>query len=155
MFKQLLIAMVLVFGLSGCVTTVDGTSKPDHELIQLSSLAAMTIMVNELDVSHAINVDTHARLVILHNTLTCVESTTMPSCPPFQVHLLETMIANTLPPEYMGLGIAGVRLIRNRASLFLDEKMPDIENIDIIKKVAASVVSGMMEALQLKIQMGA
>lgn len=154
MFKKLLFSVLLVFGLSGCVTMADGTSKPDHALIELSSLAAMTIMVNELDVSHEVNVMTHKRLIVLHDTLTCKVSATMPSCPPFQLHLLEAMIANTLPPEYIGLGIAGVRLIRSRAELYLDDKLSDMENMEIIKQVAASVISGMVEALGLKISMG-
>jgi hypothetical protein len=66
--------------------------------------------------------------------------------------LLEQTITHSLPVEYQALGVAAIRLIKSRANLYLDPKLPDIENIGTIRKIAASVVMGMVGAMAPKVQ---
>jgi hypothetical protein len=65
--------------------------------------------------------------------------------------MLETMIGNALPMEYQVLGIAAIRLIKSRSNIYLDDALSDSENIEIIRKVAATVVGGMVQALDPKV----
>ena len=148
MYKFLL-AMIVVMGLSGCITMPDGGSQPDYELIEIGSMASMSMMIINVKASDQNVVAAHARLRILYNTLSCVPS--VKTCPPFQLVMLEGMIANALPPEYQPLTVSMVRLIKSRANLYLDERLPDSENIEIIRKVAATVVGGMVQALEPKV----
>jgi hypothetical protein len=61
------------------------------------------------------------------------------------------MIANALPPEYQPLTVSMLRLIRSRSDMYLDVNLPDFENEEIIRKVAATVVGGMVQALEPKV----
>ena len=147
MIKQLLIALVLVFGLSGCVTMQDGSHSPNYELIEIGSMASMAILVNEIKVDDATVVLTYNRLMAVHNTLTCTGT----DCPAFTLVALESMIMGALPIEYQALGVAGIRLIKSRSALYLDPKLPDVENLSTIRKVASSVVMGMVQAMAPKV----
>lgn len=146
MIKQLLIACVLAFGLSGCVTMQDGNSRPDYELIEIGAMASMAVLVNEIEIPDDQLVATYTRLQAVHNTLICTVN-----CPTFDLVIMEAMMTQALPIEYQALGVAAIRLIKSRASLYLDPKLPDIENITLIKKVAASVVMGMVQAMAPKV----
>ena len=146
MFKQLLMAFVLVFGLSGCVTMQDGNSRPDYELIEIGAMASMAILVNEIEIDDASLVATYVRLQAVHNTLICTEN-----CPTFDLVIMETMITQALPIEYQALGVAAIRLVKSRASLYLDPKLPDSENVALIKNISASVVMGMVQAMAPKV----
>ena len=147
MFKQLLIGLVLVFGLTNCMHMPDGSSKPDYELIEIGAMASMAVMVNETKISDAKLVATYDRLQALHTTLICTEN-----CPPFNLVVMEQMITASLPIEYQALGVAAIRLVRSRASMYLDPKLPDIENVATIRQIAASVVGGMIQAMAPKVQ---
>ena len=146
MIKKLLMAFVLVFGLSGCVTMADRTSGPDYELIEIGAMASMAILVNEIEIDDASLVATYDRLQAVHNTLTCIGN-----CPTFDLVIMETMIMQALPIEYQALGTAAIRLVKSRASLYLDAKLPDSENVALIKKISASVVMGMVQAMAPKV----
>jgi hypothetical protein len=148
MFKQLLLGLVLVFGLSGCVASTGpgGASQPDYELIEIGSMAAMAVLVNEIKISDTNLLATYTRLSVLHTTLLCEGN-----CPPFNLDLLEGMITQSLPIEYKALGVAAIRLIKSRANMYLDVKLPDSENIRMIKKISASVVFGMVQAMEPKV----
>ncbi len=149
MIKKFLIALALVFGLSGCITAPGGQMTPDYEMIEIGSMASMSVMIINVKASDQNIVAAHARLLILYNTLTCVPS--VGTCPPFQLMLLEGMIANALPPEYQALTVSMLRLIRSRSDQYLDVNLPDFENEAIIRKVAATVVGGMVQALEPKV----
>jgi hypothetical protein len=125
------------------MTMPDGTNTPDYEMIEFGAVAGMAVIVGETKTSDATKLLAYERLTTLHNTLTCVEN-----CPPFNLVMLETMIQGALPLEYRALGVQGIRLIKSRASMYLDPKLPDIENIEIIQKISASVVMGMIQALE-------
>ena len=146
MFKQLLIACFLVFGLSGCVTMQDGTSTPDYELIEIGAMASMAVLVNEIDIPDAKVVATYNRLQAVHNTLVCTGN-----CPPFDLVIMESMITQALPIEYQALGVAAIRLVKSRASLYLDPRLPDSQNVQTIKNISASVVMGMVQAMAPKV----
>ena len=143
MFKKLLMAMVLVFGLSGCMTMPDGNSEPDYALIEFGAIAGMTVIVTEIKVSPETTLLAHERLLTLHNTLTCTGA----NCPPFNLIVLESMVANALPIEYQALGVAAIRLIKSRAEMYLDPQLPDFDNLEIMRKISASVVMGMVQAM--------
>jgi hypothetical protein len=144
MFKQLLIGLVLVFGLSGCITMPDGQSTPDYEMIEFSAVAGMSVIVGETKTTDETKLLTYERLVTLKATLEC----TGEDCPPFNLVVLESMIQGALPIEYQALGVQGIRLIKSRAEMYLDPKLPDIENIETIRKISISVVGGMILALE-------
>ena len=148
MYKFLL-AMIVVVGLSGCMTMPSGESKPDYALIEIGSMASMAVLINETTVPDASVLVAHSRLTILYNSLSCDPVNV--NCPPFELILLEGMMANALPVEYQVLGVAAMRLIRSRADMYLDERLPDSENVEIIRKVAATVVGGMVQALEPKV----
>lgn len=144
MFKKLLIGLCLVFGLSGCVTMPGGGSTPDYEMIEFGAVAGMSVIVGETKTTNATKVLTYNRLVTLKATLEC----TGVDCPPFNLVVLESLFANALPIEYQALGVQGIRLIKSRAALYLDPQLPDIDNIETIRKISVSVVGGMIQALQ-------
>ena len=148
MYKFLL-AMIVVIGLSGCMTMPEGGSTPDYALIEIGSMASMAVLINETEVPDATVIQAHGRLTILYKSLSC--DPLVGTCPPFQLVLLESMIANALPVEYQVLGVAAVRLIKSRSEIYLDEQLPDSENVEIIRKVAAIVVGGMVQALEPKV----
>lgn len=147
LLMSVVFAMSLVMG--GCMSMPEGGSKPDYELIEIGSMASMSVMIINVKASDQNIVAAHARLLILYNSLSCVPS--VGTCPPFQLILLEGMIANALPPEYQPLTVSMVRLIKSRADVYLDVTLPDSENLEIIRKVAATVVGGMVQALEPKV----
>tara|TARA_R110000772_G_scaffold267971_1_gene393528 strand:- start:5130 stop:5588 length:459 start_codon:yes stop_codon:yes gene_type:complete len=142
------IALVLVFGLTGCITMPDGNSKPDYAMIEFSAVASMTVIVNETKISDEKLVATYNRLQAVHNTLTCETN-----CPPFDLFMMEQMITESLPIEYQALGKSGIKLIRSRANLYMDVKLPETENVQLAKDIAASVVLGMISALEPKVHL--
>jgi hypothetical protein len=146
LFISTVLAMSLAIG--GCMPMSAG-SQPDYDLIEIGSMASMAVLINETDATDASVLVAHARLIILYESLSCEPSEL--SCPPFQFFMLETMIGNALPMEYQVLGIAAIRLIKSRSNIYLDDALSDSENIEIIRKVAATVVGGMVQALDPKV----
>jgi hypothetical protein len=144
-YLSMILAMSLAIG--GCMSM--GGSQPDYALIEIGAMASMAVLINETDVTDASVLVAHARLTTLYESLSCTPSEL--SCPPFQFMMLETMIANALPMEYHVLGIAAIRLIKSRSNIYLDDRLSESENIEIIRKVAATVVGGMVQALEPKV----
>jgi hypothetical protein len=147
MLSKLLVAGLFIFGLTSCLVMPDGTQQPDYELIEIGALASMAVLVNETEIPDAKLVATHDRLLALHNTLICTEN-----CPPFDLVMLEAMIMGSLPLEYQALGLASIRLIKSRAQLYLDPTLPDLENAAVIRRISASVVLGMVQAMAPQVQ---
>ncbi len=127
----------------------DGQRGPDYDLIEIGAMTSMTVLVNGIKISDRSVMIAYGRLGILEKTLRCAPSD--PACPPFQLVMLESMLENTLPFEYQVLGVAAVRLIKSRADRYLDVKLSDSENLEIIRSVAATVVSGMAQALEPRV----
>jgi hypothetical protein len=133
--------------MTGCVTGRDGTTGPDYAGIELGSVVAMTVLVNEVEATQAVKDVTYARLAVLHETLSC-RDTGEKVCPPYNLTVLPQMVANALPKEYSALGPAVIAYIENKVRLYYDVEMPTSpENTELIRKISVVVIGGAMQAL--------
>ena len=124
----------------------DGSKSPDYAGIELGSVIAMTVLVNEVKSSQAVKDVTHARLVVLHKSLSCV-STVQMVCPPFNLQVLPQMVAAALPMEYQALAPAIIKYIEGKAMLYYDLKVPQSENTELVRKISVVVIGGAIQAL--------
>ena len=143
MICGIMLAMTL---LTGCVSMPNGQTGPDYAGIELGSVIAMTVLVNEVKSSQAVKDVTHARLVVLHETLSCPDTGRL-DCPPINMRILPELLANALPLEYQALGPAMLRYIEGKAMLYYDVKIPQSENTEMVRKITIVVVGGAMQAL--------
>ena len=133
--------------MTGCVTGPDGATGPDYAGIELGSVVAMTVLVNEVEATQAVKDVTYARLSVLHETLSCTDSGPK-VCPPYDLTILPQLVANALPHEYSALGPAVIAYIESKARLYYDVKVPDsFENQEMIRKISVVVIGGAMQAL--------
>ena len=138
--------MLAVSVMTGCVAMPDGSKGPDYATIELGSVIAMTILVNEVESTQAVKNVTYARLGVLHKSLSCV-STVELTCPPFNMQVLPQMLANALPVEYQALAPAIIGYIESKAMLYYDLKIPQTENTAMVKKISIVVIGGAIQAL--------
>lgn len=138
--------MLMMGTLTGCVSMPDGSTGPDYAGIELGSVVAMTVLVNEVKSSQAVKDVTYARLGVLHETLSCPD-TGRTDCPPYQLNVLPELVANALPREYAALGPAVIAYIESKARLYYDVKLPEIENAEMIRKISVVVIGGALQAL--------
>ncbi len=134
-----LAALILAVSLNGCVTTVSA-GEPDYAGIEFGSFTNMTLLVNEVHVAEDVTVRAYDRLLVLQNTLECIE------CPPMSYNILESLLNNALPIEYKELVFEGLWLTDNRLRLYAHKGMATLAITDMGRKVALSVVTGMTQA---------
>lgn len=133
--------------LTGCVAMPDGSTGPDYAGIELGSVIAMTVLVNEVKATQAVKDTTYARLTVMHETLACPD-TGRTDCPPYNLKLIPEMVANALPREYQALGPAMVAYIESKVRLYYDVKVPTSpENVEMIRKITVVVIGGALQAL--------
>ena len=140
----ILLALVVM---TGCVAMPNGSTGPDYAGIELGSVIAMTVIVNEVQASQAVKDVTYARLKVLRNTLSCPD-TAKTECPPIQLRVLPEMIAATLPMEYQALAPALIAYIESKVRLYYDVNLPTSpENQEMIRKMAVVVIGGALQAM--------
>lgn len=144
----MLCGIMLAFSvMTGCVALPDGSTGPDYAGIELGSVIAMTVIVNEAKSSQAVKDLTYARLVVLHETLSCPDTGRL-DCPPVNLKALPQLVANSLPMEYRALGPAMIKYIEGKATLYYDVKFPEsTENQTMVRKISVVVVGGAIQAL--------
>ncbi len=81
MFCGIMLAMSV---LTGCVSMPDGSTGPNYAGIELGSVIAMTVLVNEVKSTQAVKDVTYARLGVLHASLSC-QDTASTDCPPLNM----------------------------------------------------------------------
>jgi hypothetical protein len=138
--------MLALSVLTGCVALPDGNVGPDYAGIELGSVIAMTVLVNEVESTQAVKDVTYARLTILHESLSCPD-TGRTDCPPLNMKVLPELIATALPVEYQALGPALIAYIESKAKLYYDLEIPHTENMEMIRKISVVVVGGALQAL--------
>ena len=143
MFCGIMLAMSVM---TGCVSMPDGSTGPDYDAIALGSVLTMTVLVNEVKSTQAVKDITHARLVVLHDTLSC-QDTAKIDCPPLSMKLVPEMIANALPMEYRALAPAMISYIESKARLYYDVEVPQSENMELIRQITIVVIGGVIQAL--------
>jgi hypothetical protein len=110
------IMLALTFGLTGCMTMPDGSSKPDYVMIEFGAVAAMTVIVNETKVSDEV-------VVKAYKGLSAMETALLTSGP-MDLSMIDTMLANAVPMEYKALATVGSKLIRSRVAQYMEVKLP-------------------------------
>ncbi len=139
--------MLAMSVLTGCVMSPNGNTGPDYAGIELGSVIAMTVLVNEVKATQEVKDATYARLVVLHNTLSCPD-TGRTDCPPLQLRILPELIAGALPMEYQALAPALIAYIESKVRLYYDVQMPTSpENQEMIRKMSVVIIGGAMQAM--------
>lgn len=140
----IMLSMVLV---TGCATGPAGQTRPDYAGIELGSVVAMTVIVNEVKSSQATVNLAYERMATLHASLSCVDTGTQ-VCPPYNLKVLPQMVANALPVEYAALGPAMISYIESKARLYYNVEVPlDPANMEMVRKITVVVIGGALQAL--------
>jgi hypothetical protein len=139
--------MLSIGVLTGCVAMPDGSTGPDYAGIELGSVIAMTVLVNEVKATQAVKDLTYARLTVMHSTLSCPDTGRI-DCPPINLKMIPEMLANALPMEYQALAPAMTAYIESRVRMYYDVKIPTSpENVELIRKMTVVVIGGALQAL--------
>jgi hypothetical protein len=139
--------MLMIGTLTGCVAMPDGDTGPDYAGIELGSVIAMTVLVNEVKSTQAVKDATYARLTSLHDTLSCPD-TGKTDCPPYKLEILPELVAQALPVEYQALGPALITYIESKVRMYYDVSMPTSpKNTELIRKISVAVLGGALQAM--------
>jgi len=139
--------MLMIGTLTGCVAMPDGDTGPDYAGIELGSVIAMTVLVNEVTSTQAVKDATYARLTSLHDTLSCPD-TGKTDCPPYKLEILPELVAQALPVEYQALGPALITYIESKVRMYYDVSMPTSpKNTELIRKISVAVLGGALQAM--------
>lgn len=146
--KLMICAAALMFGLSGCMTMPDGSSKPDTEMIEFGSVAVFTVIVNETEVSDAAVVRAYEGLSSVEQFLQNVGDTGGD----LDLSVIDEMLAKAVPIEYRALATSGSKLIRSRVARYMEGKLPEnpITESEAVTSISLAVVSGARAALAPK-----
>ena len=138
------IILSLTMGLTACVSTPDGSSKPDYVMIEFGAVAAMTVIVNETKVSDEVVVRAYKGLSIMETTLL--------TNGPLDLSSIDAMLAHAVPLEYKALAQVGSKLIRSRVQQYMDVKLPTnpITENEVVMQTTLAVVQGAKSALEPK-----
>lgn len=144
--RGILLVAMLTVGVPGCITMPDGTSTPDYTMIEFGAVAAFTVIINETKVSDAKVLQAYDGLSNVEKSLRAM----VESGEPLDLAIVDHMLANAVPLEYKALASLGSRLIRERAALYLGEKVPDVDlgEYEVVGKITLAVVQGATAAIE-------
>lgn len=140
------ILLAVMLTLTGCITMPDGSSTPDYTMIEFGAVAAFTVIINETKVSDEKVLQAYDGLSSMERNLRAM----VESGEPLDLAIIDQMLASAVPVEYKALAAVGSKLIRERAKLYLGEKVPDVDlgKYEVVGEITLAVVQGAKAAIE-------
>lgn len=146
--KLSMILLSLALALGGCVSIMDGKTKPDYALIEFGAAATFTAIVNETAVSDDVVLETYNGLVAMENGLVKA----LDDSRVIDLYAIDQMLGAAVPIEYRAITVSGSKLIRSRVKKYLDANPPGVlPELGLSAKIALSVVRGAKTALGARV----